>query len=39
MSKYAVVMPAANEEKTIESTIESIMAYDGGNYPQRHEDV
>ncbi len=29
MSKYAVVMPAANEEKTIESTIESIMAYDG----------
>lgn len=29
MSKYAVVMPAANEEKTIRSTIESIMAYDG----------
>lgn len=27
MNKYAVVMPAANEEKTIQSTIDSIMAY------------
>lgn len=28
MSKYAVVMPAANEEKTIRSTIDSIMGYE-----------
>ncbi len=28
MSKYAVVMPAANEEKTIRSTIDSIMAFE-----------
>lgn len=28
MSKYSVVMPAANEEKTIMSTIEAVMGYD-----------
>lgn len=28
MSKYAVVMPAANEEKTIMSTIEAVMGYE-----------
>ncbi len=28
MSKYSVVMPAANEEKTIMSTIEAVMGYE-----------